>query len=163
MKKIELGNGHNTLIDDDDFYIINQYKWLLHKTRNTSYAKNLLIDGKIQFMHRQIMNPPINMSIDHIDGNGLNNQKSNLRLCTHSQNMCNRKSWGSSIYLGVSKRNVKYKSKNGIIIYTYFFAEICVNNKDLFLGSFKSEIEAALTYNKAAMKYHGEFARLNKI
>jgi len=94
--------------------------------------------------------------VDHIDRDGLNNQKSNLRVCTNSQNSCNKIAHSdrrASKYKGIghTKRNRTKK----------WSAKICVNGKQKGLGSFLTEREAAEAYNVAALKYHGEFANLN--
>jgi hypothetical protein len=79
------------LVDDEDFTKLSQFKWSVSTINNNRYAltgKKDPIAGSTA-MHRIIMNPPKGMEVDHIDGNGLNNQKSNLRVVTHWQNMCN--------------------------------------------------------------------------
>ena len=158
MKEIKLTHEKVTLVDDEDFEYLNQWKWRASKNKKskTYYAqRDICIDNKrtTVFMHRIIMNPNKHMLIDHIDMNGLNNLKTNLRICNHSQNQCNRKSWGLSKYLGVS-----IKKKRSII---YYQTLIKVNKKSLYIGIFKSEIEAAKAYDKAAKEYHGEYANLN--
>jgi hypothetical protein len=104
-------------------------------------------------MHRVIMNAPSGMLVDHRDGNGLNNQKSNLRICNRKQNQQNRpmNSNNKSGYKGVcwNKRSNKWRSG------------IRVDNKDIFLGSFFCLVKAAKAYDEAAKKYFGEFAYLN--
>ena len=103
-------------------------------------------------MHRFILNAPKGQYVDHRDRNGLNNQKRNLRFCTQSQNMMNLKSsTGTSKYKGVSW-NIKYKR---------WQSHIRLNYKLKNLGSYNSEIEAALAYDHAARELFGEFARLN--
>lgn len=93
--------------------------------------------------------------IDHEDRNPLNNHKNNLRFCTYSENSRNRgkPTTNTSGYKGVSwfKRDKKWK------------AQIMVEGKGFCLGSFKNKIDAARAYNRAALKYHGEFACLNEI
>lgn len=156
MKEIELSQGKKALVDDDDYQYLNQWNWTANKHGNTyrvlRYPK---INGKrkIIYMHRLIMNAPDNLEVDHIDHDNLNNQKSNLRTCTHKQNSVNRSPWGSSKYLGVSYANVKG--------YFYIKAYIRVNGKLKDLGSFKTEEDAARAYDEAAKIYHGEFANLN--
>jgi hypothetical protein len=101
------------------------------------------------------MNAPKNMQVDHIDNNKLNNIKSNLRLCNHTENMINRPTHSNSKsgYKGV----IFYKRLNK------YMAKINVNKKQLYLGLYIDPIHAARVYNAAALKYHGEFAHLNKI
>lgn len=154
MKKIRIntskGDNIYTLIDDDDFDIICNQRWYIN---SNNYAL-CEIGGKFIYLHRLIMNAQKGQIIDHIDGDGLNNQKSNLRFCSHSQNMCNRKSIsnGSSRYLGV------YLAKH-----KYYKVAIKVNKKQIYIGQYRDEKLAAKKYNEAAIKYHGVFARLNNI
>ena len=105
-------------------------------------------------MHREIMNAPAGLLVDHKNRNPLDNRRANLRLATHSQNMQNRgkfRSNATSQFIGVClvKKTGKWK------------AQIKHQKKYIFLGEFDSEIDAAKAYDAAAIKYHGEFARLN--
>jgi len=168
MKEITLTQGMVALVDDEDFEWLNQWKWCVNKK---TYAKRAIYkNGEIQIllMHRDIMNAQKGMQVDHIDHNCLNNQKSNLRLCNNSQNQmnCNTKG-GKSKYKGVvlKIKNRSQTLKNGKIkTYYYskpFYAQITVNSKKKFLGYFKTEMQAAIAYDEAAVKYFGEFANLN--
>jgi len=161
MKEIKLSQiGKNkgkyvALVDDEDYDVLNQFKWYATKQGNTLYAKrNITVDGKHKKvrMHCAIMN---RKSIDHRDGDGLNNQKSNLRFCTRSENGMNRikhKSM-SSIYKGVSLNKPNGK----------WIAHIKINGKVIHLGYFFSEVDAAMAYNKKAISLFCEFANLNNI
>lgn len=93
--------------------------------------------------------------IDHIDGNGLNNQKANLRPCSRSQNMANQKIRTSSI---TGFKGVHFNKRD--LVFTAF---IRLNRKLKYLGSFKDAQDAAAAYNAAAIENFGEFAKLNKI
>ena len=139
-------------VDDADYEMAAHYNWTLAKSNKyigTVYAKKY-IDGKCVYLHRFIMGvTDPNIKIDHIDHNGLNNQKDNLRKCTHSQNQMNKKPRGSSIYLGVNKHLDKWR------------AAICINGKTKHLGLFTDEALAAKAYDKAAITHHKEFANLN--
>lgn len=145
------------LIDDADFEIIKHMNWYVYKHRNTFYAAtNIKLESgkrtKIT-MHRIIIKTKL--ECDHIDHNGLNNQRSNLRTATRSQNGSNTTTWknGTSKYLGVCLPNGKKK----------YMAQIKKKGVRVHLGNFENEIEAALAYNKAAKEIHGEFANLNII
>lgn len=165
MKQIHLGGksgsviGNYALVDDQDYEWLNQWKWYAAKHGKRFYAqRHKAVDGRKQSitMHRVILgltDPKI--LGDHEDGNGLNNQTYNLRKATSQQNCMNRKSHdgSSSRYKGVGM--VKDSSR--------FFASIKIGGKKIHLGYFGDESEAALAYNEAAIKYHGEFARLNII
>ncbi len=105
-------------------------------------------------MHRQLLNCPAAKFVDHINNNGLDNRKENIRPATRAQNSYNRKKYANnsrSKYKGVS-----FKKKNG-----KWTAQIGLNNKMLFLGYFKNEVDAARAYDRAARKYYGRFANLN--
>ena len=170
MKKIKLTQGKYALVDDEDFEELNKHKWYFQKrsiNKNSRLkplrigcAKRGIMSGDKQTqisMHQVIMNTPVGMATDHIDGNQLNNQKSNLRICTFSQNSQNRgrDRDGKSGYKGVT---IKTRGHcKGII------AQIGINGKQKYIGSFSRVIEAAKAYNKEAKKLHGEFARLNEI
>jgi hypothetical protein len=155
MKEIPLTQGKVALVDDEDFEELNKYKWRARKGKNTFYAKRSTKrpNQKTIEMHRQILGFPAGFQTDHRDGNGLNNQRSNLRICTISQNQHNT---------GKQKRNTSgYK---GVCFHKNakrFIALIMVNRKSTHLGYFNTAIEAALAYDAAAIKLHGEFAQLN--
>lgn len=158
--EIKLTQGKFALVDAGDFEYISQWKWFFHKgyaVRRES--RKLMVNGKRKtiYMHRLINRTPDGMETDHIDLNGLNNTKENLRSSSRSENLRNQgkqKNGKSSQYKGVSwnKNDQAYHSR------------IHVNKKRVFLGTFKANEEklAALAYNEAAIKYHGEYACLNK-
>ena len=159
MNKIKLTKGYFAIVDDEDVELIANYSWRAIPTRNTVYAKAYVRGSGRKnpqqvFMHRLIMNAPSGVEVDHINGDGLDNRKENMRLCSHSQNLQNQRndsSRGSSIYRGVSwsKKDKKW------------VAQICKEYSNEILGYFKDEKEAGLAYNKAALVYFGEFAKLN--
>lgn len=161
MKEIQLSQfGKNkgkyvALVDDEDFETLNQFWWSAKKDGNTFYAaRKIMIDSKwtTQYMHCEIMN---GKGVDHIDGNGCNNQKDNLRFCTTSENCMNQRKCTnkSSIYKGV----YFYKP------YNKWRAQIRINYKKIFLGYFDSEVDAAKAYNEKAIELFCEFANLNNI
>jgi len=156
MKTIILTQNKVALVDDADYEWLNQWKWYAQKGRYTFYAcRKIKKKGKWKLlqMHRLIMNAKKGQMVDHENGNGLDNQRDNLRFCTHGQNMANRKSSGISKYLGVNwhKRDKRWQ------------VHITTNKRNIPLGYYKDEKEAARIYNKAALKHHGEFANLNLI
>ena len=107
------------------------------------------------YMHREILNAPSELQVDHIDGNKLNNHKANLRLATLWQNTFNvsKRQHTTSIYKGV----YWHKGANKWCAFLWF------NQKYVYLGLHMSEVEAAKAYNEAATKYFGEFAKLNNV
>ena len=153
MKLIPLTLGLFAQVDDHWFKELNQYKWQAHKNGSTYYATRALKrEGnkrKVIWMHRQIMNTLEGMDCDHINHNGLNNLEENLRNCNKNQNAWNHLPHGKSPYLGVS-----YAGK-------YIQACISSYGKKIYLGSFKTEEEAARAYDKKAKELFGEFANLN--
>jgi hypothetical protein len=157
MKEIKLTRDQVALVDDEDYEYLNQFKWQAYKGERTYYACRHTRKGDVEreIMHRVIMNTPKGMEVDHIDHNGLNNQKYNLRNCTRSQNQSNRISCvGTSKYLGVvisSKGLFKGRIE----------ASLTANGVIIHLGVFKTEEDAARAYDEAAKRYHGEFANLN--
>lgn len=154
-QKIYLTKGKVALVDDGDFEYLNQWRWSFAGGTAGNYARrNNHGDGrKTILMHRLIMNAPDGVLVDHRDGNGLNNQKSNLRLCTHAQNMANRLSLTNSTS---GYRGVSYHKGRG-----FWVAYISHNNKQIHLGKYATAEEAAHAYDAAAQRLQGEFARLN--
>lgn len=180
MKTIKLNGSKElfALVDDTDFDKLIQFKWYPIKGKNTYYAQRFPRKGDKYYgikksiaMHRDILNMENKKTlVDHIDGNGLNNQKNNIREASYSQNNANRASVknSSSKYLGVHRINNKEKFtlKDGTIkiyYWTSYQASIKIGGKFLFRKTFKNEEDAAIAYNEAAIIHHGEFARLNKI
>lgn len=171
MKQIYLPGGYIATVDDEDYTFLSQYGWCLNNNKaKNKYAVAFIKNQKVE-MHRLIMGcvKGDGKMIDHRDRNSLNNQKSNLRLCTNSENQKNKQAAGTSKYLGVCWHTVKnryYRKKtNELVITSYsaWRATIKVGGRYENLGRFKEEADAALAYNEAAKKYHGEFANLNEV
>lgn len=157
MKKIPLTQNQVALIDDEDFDRVSQYKWCVDNKGNTSYAvRGFDLNGKnfILKMHIYIMGwQGGKIQIDHKDLNGLNNQKSNLRICEQFENGRNSpmKKNNKCGYKGVYFSKQKQK----------WTAEIKAHGAPKNLGTFNDPINAALAYDWAAEKHHGSFARIN--
>jgi ribosomal protein L19 len=160
MKEILLTQGKIALVDDEDYCWLSQYKWHLRNGTNTSYAtrhawiknKRVTID-----MHRDILKlvPGDKKLTDHKDRNGLNNQKENLRTASVSMNIYNRimniKRGKTSKFRGVCWSTQRKKWK----------ASITYRKQVKHLGFFNSQMEAALVYDNAAIKYYPDLAILN--
>lgn len=163
-KEIKLTHGKVTLVSIEDYECLSQWKWHLagrnyeyvYRSTHIGSAKNGTRKQIHISMHRQIMNAPKDLQVDHINGNKLDNRRSNLRLCNNSQNHQNigLTKKNTSGFKGVRLDKRKWRNKR-------WLAEIKTKEKSLFLGYFETKEEAATAYNQAAKKHHGEFARLN--
>ncbi len=146
MKEIPLTQGQVALVDDDDFEKICQFKWCAAKYTHLFYATSRYRDEEGKYknikMHRLILNAKPNEIVDHIDGNGLNNQKSNLRIVSRRQNAQNRHRPKSSQYPGVYWNKEKQK----------WNARINYGHKCVRLGYFKNEIDAFRAYYDEVLK-----------
>ena len=153
VREIKLTQNKIALVDSVNYaHIISYGSWVAKRGRSNWYAIHQA--GRIQvFMHHLVLTKPFDKLIDHIDGNGLNNLLSNLRLVTNQENIHNQK---------VSKVNSS-GYKGVIALDTRWLARITVNMQRIRLGIFSSREEAALAYNDAAIKYFGKFAKLNTI
>ncbi len=156
MKKIPLTQGKFALVDDEDYKALSAYKWYACKSIGKMYARrNIRVDGKQRslLMHIAIMGKLPGKEIDHLSGDGLNNQRHNLRHCTHTENMNNQgpRARNFSGYKGVSwdKESKKWR------------VQIAVGSKKFLLGHFTCLIKAAKVYDKKAKELHGEFVWLN--
>lgn len=153
-KQIKLTSTIFAWVDDEDFDRVSRYKWTLDT--NGYVVRKETLPGKVKrkvLLHRFIMNAPHGFDVDHEDHDPLNNLKSNLRICTRSQNSMNRgpKPGSSSQYKGVSfhKRDKAWR------------ACLTVSGQRIDLGYHYTEQEAAIAYDYAAYAYFGEFAYLN--
>lgn len=157
MKEIKLPKGKVAMVDDEDFEELNKYKWCAFKGNSTYYvsrATRVAKKQKVLLMHRVIMKTPKGMHTDHINGDGLDNQRSNLRIATHSENMRNTR---------MSKNNTSgYKGvcwdKNA----KKWHVQITVDSKLIYLGLYDTVEDGYKAYCIACIKYHGEFANLGQ-
>ena len=154
MKEIKLTQGKVAIVDDEDYDELNKLKWYTNHNYNDKYyaVHSINKTQKKLKLHRVIMNvtnPKI--VVDHINGDGLDNRKCNLRICSHKENMMNRVKQNdtTSKYKGVwwDKDMKRWRAYIG-------------NKK---LGSFKLEVDAAKAYNEKAKELFGDFAKINII
>ena len=155
MKLIKLTKGYEAMVDDEDYERVMQYKWHVWISPHTVYAKYSAYPfghkrAITVRLHRFIMNAPKGIEVDHIDLNGLNCQKYNLRLATRSLQNLNRDHYGQHEYKGV------YPTKLG-----KWIAKLRCNYKNYYFGTFETIEEAAKAYDKGAIKIWGNNARLN--
>lgn len=157
MKEIKLTQGKVALVDDEDYDELMKHKWCAHKMGEMYYAdRGKYENGKQRtiLMHRQILGiTEYSIQVDHINMNGLDNRRCNIRACTRSQNFMNQKSYknSSSKYKGVEWRKDTKKWR----------ARIRMDKKLYHIGCFENEIDAAKAYDEFAKKMFGEFARTN--
>ena len=149
--KIPLTQGLFALVDWDDFEAVMEHKWCAHLGLSTSYAK-ARVNGLQVPLHRFIMAPGPGLVVDHIDCDGLNNTRVNLRVCTQAENIRRKRPHRrSGLPKGVSAQNGRWR------------AFIRVEGKTIPLGSFKTPDEAAAAYNQAARKAWGDWAYQNPL
>lgn len=156
--QIPLTRGKATIIRRSDWGLVAPFTWCARRRPSgyydaIGYRRGGGRGSKLVLLHRLIMNAPPGVDVDHIDGNTLNNLRSNLRLATRSQNNANqhRRRGGYSQYKGVT-----FDKNRGL-----WRAQIKVGGKHIDLGSFRDEIEAARAYDVAALAHFGEFANVN--
>jgi hypothetical protein len=155
MKHIILTRNKTAIVDDCDFENLRQFNWYAGISKNNAFYAKREVDRKCVYMHRKIIGALPGQIVDHIDGNTLNNQRFNLRIVDKNQSATNtRKSFkNKSGFKGVSYS----KSNNGYI------AQISHMGKMIHLGTFDTIEAAAISYKKASIKYHGDFARKTEL
>jgi hypothetical protein len=156
IAEIPLTKGHVAIIDVHDIHLVIARNWHAHVQNHTVYAKRGANKGGKYvgvYLHSALLGPaPDGMRIDHRDGNGLNNRRSNLRYATDSQNSSNRR--------------FAQKSTSGVKGVTWHKAsaawqsQIKVRGKGIYLGLFRCRTAAHLAYAKASQALHGQFGRL---
>lgn len=167
LKKVELWESRDklsdkvSLVDDEDYEIVMKAitarsKWYAHKPGKAAsyYAFNGRRDKSI---HRVIMDPPEGMVVDHINGNCLDNRRENLRICSYSQNSCNKKvrTDSKSGFKGVCQRGKRYQAYIGDP------GTPALKKRNIKLGTYNTAIEAAAAYDKKAVEFYGEYAKIN--
>ncbi len=168
-RRIPLTRGKFAIVDPEDFDRLNCYRWYASRDNHTCYAKRYVSKAQRQknnasaFMHREVMKYKLsaarstlsaNLLVDHINHNGLDNRKANLRVVTPAENSRNKRLFAKPSASGY--RGVWYNPNK-----KRFRASITFNYKKIHIGSFKNPKAAAKAYDTAAKKYHGQFAVLN--
>jgi hypothetical protein len=160
VRYIPLSHGLYATVDAADYEWLSQYKWAAHfsersnviyAARSSYYYENGKRRRRTVLMHREIMKPPAGLEIDHINSNGLNNRRTNLRTCTHAQNMqaARPRTDGKSRFIGVFPNRDRWQ------------AAITCKGKKFHVGLFDDEVEAARARDRKAIELFGQFARLN--
>lgn len=150
-RRLDLGHGRVVLVDDADLDMLRQFKWLPVRRGQTYYARSRF-GGATIYMHRLLLLPDPDQSVDHKNGNGLDNRRANLRVadaCGQARN--SRKGGGVSRFRGV------YLNRNT----GRWYAQVSIRDRSIHLGTFDSEEEAALARDAAARVHYGEFGRFN--
>ncbi|MBN2137484.1 MAG: HNH endonuclease [Sedimentisphaerales bacterium] len=160
FRRIRISSPKYTIVDPEDYEALACYEWLGYKSGQQFYAarqERVRVNGRRKVsiipLHRQIMPVGKGLIVDHVNRDGLDNRKSNLRAGTQAQNICNSKrtARSSSMYKGVSWHKASKKWR----------ALVAFGGKTKFLGYFADEVEAAKAYDAGARELHGEFAYLN--
>jgi hypothetical protein len=164
--ELKTNNGYTYWIDDEDLSLISAYHWYGYTPKKTKkdgrishyspfIQANIKEKGTTVRLHRLLLNDPVGVHIDHVDGDRCNNRKNNLRCCTRSQNNRNRirHYTNTSGFKGVTwhARAKKWQ------------AQLSKTKGKSYIGLFNTKEEAATAYNKAALEWHGEFAKLNDV
>ena len=156
MPSIDIA-GHEVLFDEEDAHLFDDARWTIRASGTTVYVqRSIYLGGEYQgyeSLHRIISGCSSGQVVDHANGNGLDNRRSNLRVCSHTQNMQNRKMHSNNqsgfkgVYFDPEVQGLPWR------------AQIRANGKKHHLGRFGSAIAAHQAYLKAAEKFHGEFGR----
>lgn len=153
IARVHMAHGHEAIVDIQDVDVIATHHWYSSKGRKTRYAYSDVgkrPNRKHVAMHRLIVDAPSGLVVDHINGNGLDNRRDNLRICTVRQNLMNE-----------PPRKGAYKGVSRCATTNRWVAQIKSNRSVIFIGRFDTPEEAARAYDERAFEMHGEFAFLN--
>ncbi|MDY0356607.1 MAG: HNH endonuclease [Sedimentisphaerales bacterium] len=153
IRYIPLTRGKFAIVDAADYEWLSKYKWLATGNEKRGFYAGRRVGQGMLLMHRAIMQPPPGMVVDHISGNGLDQRRANLRVCSQRHNSHNRRPsrWTSSRFKGVYFCRATGK----------WVATIGFEGRSIHLGSFDDEVEAARVYDRKARELFGEYAYLN--
>lgn len=156
MREITLTQGKVAIVDSEDFEYLSQFKWHAIKVGHNWYA-NRGIEALGGYRNHRMQWDILGKNADHKNGNGLDNRRENLRICTKAQNARNQRRVPTEVtpYKGAHRKVYRYR--------VMWEAQIKVEGRVVYLGLFGTAEEAALAYNRAALIYFGEFAKLNKV
>lgn len=156
MPSIEIA-GRAGLVDQEDVHYLDEAGWTFRAYGDTGYVQRFLYEqGKyvgLEMLHRLITDCPEGKVVDHINGDGMDNRRANLRICSHAENLRNRKIHSNN---KCGRKGVSYDPSSSIRPWR---AKINVDRKRISLGRFACAEDAQEAYRAAAKKYHGEFAR----
>lgn len=156
---VPISRGLRAIVDVFDLPLVNTFRWHAHRAKRTSYARGFRVGSSGQriqiYMHRLLMNPGV-AEVDHRNGDGLDNRRENLRVCTRAQNSSNQRKQlnRTSPFKGVVRKRRAWGRFAWI-------SQIKDGGKHRYLGTFASELEAARAYNDCARNLFGEFSNLN--
>ena len=151
MQYIELTQGKQAVVDDEDYEWLSKYTWCVSNHNGTDYAVN----SRLEYMHRLILDPSPGMFCDHINHDGLDNRRENVRICTRTENQQNRRPQSGFVS--------KFKGVYRHSVHKRWVAQIKIASKAYYCGLYKNEEDAALVYNIYAVTLFGKFAVLNEI
>jgi hypothetical protein len=156
VPELPLSQGLCALVDDVDYAELSRFKWSAAKRGDAFYAVRGIggrANRRLVYLHRVILNAQHGQDVDHVNGDGLDNRRGNIRIATTAENMHRR---DASKQNASGYRGVGFEQRRG-----KWSAQIKLDRRCYFLGYFNDPLDAARAYDKAAAEMHGEFARLN--